>query len=55
MPKGLVAPWQKGSCDHSISRLARKGALMRVFQDMYVQPIQTSFGFRPPAVEKVLT
>lgn len=38
----------------ALCRLARKGELMRVCHGGYVQPIQTRFGPRPPAVEKVL-
>ena len=40
--------------DQALSRLARKGELMRVCQGVYARPIQTRFGLRPPAVEKVL-
>ena len=37
-----------------LSRLARKGELIRVCQGVYVRPIETRFGPRPPSMDKVL-
>ena len=38
----------------ALSRLARKGELIRVCQGVYVRPIQTRFGPRTPSIDKVL-
>ena len=40
--------------DQSLSRLARSGQLMRVCQGVYVSPVKTRFGTRPPEVEKTI-
>ena len=53
-PSALLHLGNRAAVDQALSRLARKGELMRVCQGVYVRPIQTRFGFRPPAVEKVL-
>ena len=44
----------RAAVDQALSRLARGGKLMRICQGVYVRPIQTRFGPRPPALEKVL-
>ena len=54
-PSALLHLGSRAGVDQALSRLARKGALMRVCQGVYVQPIQTRFGSRPPAVDKVIT
>lgn len=54
-PGALLHLGSRAAVDQALSRLARKGELMRVCQGVYVRPIQTRFGPRPPAVEKVLT
>ena len=53
-PSALLHLGSRAAVDQALSRLARKGDLMRVCQGVYVQPIQTRFGSRPPAVDKVL-
>ena len=53
-PSALLHLGSRAAVDQALSRLARKGALMRVCQGVYVWPVQTRFGPRPPAVEKVL-
>lgn len=40
--------------DQSLSRLVRSGRLMRVGRGLYVRPVETRFGRRPPAVETVI-
>ena len=53
-PSALLHLGSRAAVDQALSRLCRKGELMRVCQGVYVRPVQTSFGPRPPAVEKVL-
>ncbi len=53
-PSALLHLGSRAAVDQALSRLARKGDLMRVCQGVYVQPIETRFGPRPPEVEKVL-
>ena len=53
-PSALLHLGSRAAVDQALSRLARKGALMRICQGIYVLPIQTRFGPRPPSVEKVI-
>ena len=53
-PSALLHLGRRAAVDQALSRLARKGKLMRVCQGIYVQPIQTRFGPRPPSIDKVL-
>ena len=53
-PSALLHLGSRAGVDQALSRLTRKGDLMRVCQGVYVWPVQTRFGPRPPAVEKVL-
>ena len=53
-PSALLHLGSRAAVDQALSRLARKGELMRVYQGVYVRPIQTRFGSRPPDLEKVL-
>ena len=53
-PSALLHLGSRAAVDQALSRLARKGELMRVCQGVYVQPIETRFGSRLPAVEKVI-
>ena len=53
-PSALLHLGTRAAIDQALSRLARKGELLRVCQGVYVRPIQTRFGPRPPAVEKVI-
>ena len=54
-PSALLHLGTRAAVDQALSRLARKGELMRVCQGVYVRPIQTRFGPRPPSIGKVLT
>ncbi len=54
-PSALLHLGSRAAVDQALSRLARKGELVRVYQGVYVRPIQTRFGVRPPAVDKVLS
>ena len=53
-PSALLHLGTRAAVDQALSRLARKGALIRVCQGVYVRPIQTRFGLRPPNVAKVI-
>ena len=53
-PSALLHLGSRAAVDQSLSRLTRKGELMRVCQGVYVRPIQTRFGSRPPSIDKVL-
>ena len=53
-PNGLLHLGSRAAVDQALARLARRGQLMRVCQGVYVRPVQTRFGTRPPAIEKVI-
>ena len=53
-PNALLHLGSRAAVDQALSRLARSGQLMRICQGIYVRPIQTRFGHRPPALEKVI-
>ena len=54
-PSALLHLGNRDAVDQALSRLARKGELMRVCQGVYVRPIQTRFGLRAPSMDKVLS
>ena len=45
----------RAAVDQALSRLARRGDLMRISQGIYVRPVQTRFGPCPPSIPKVLS
>ena len=51
---GLLHLGSRPAVDQALSRLARRGRLLRVCQGVYVRHVQTRFGARPPSVEKVV-
>ena len=53
-PSALLHLGSRAAVDQALSRLARRGQLMRICQGVYARPIKTRFGLRPPAVEKVI-
>ena len=53
-PNSLLHLGSRMAVDQALSRLARKGQIMRVCQGIYVGPIQTRFGPRPPSAETVI-
>lgn len=53
-PNALLHLGTRAGIDQALSRLARRGQLLRVCQGMYVMPVETRFGTRPPSVEKVI-
>ncbi|MDE2888291.1 MAG: DUF6088 family protein [Gemmatimonadota bacterium] len=50
----LLHMGSRAAIDQALSRLARKGELLRVCHGLYVRPVQTRFGPRPPSVDKVI-
>ncbi len=54
-PSALLHLGSRDAVDQALSRLARKGDLMRVCQGVYVRPTQTRFGLRAPSMDKVLS
>lgn len=44
----------RAAIDQALSRLATRGRLLRVGRGLYVRPIATHFGIRPPSVEEVV-
>ena len=53
-PNTLLHLGSRAAVDQALSRLARSGQLCRVFQGIYLRPIETRFGPRPPATERVI-
>ena len=53
-PNVLLHLGKRDAVDKALSRLARSGRLNRVCQGVYVRPVETRFGPRPPSVDKVI-
>ena len=53
-PNALLHLGNRAAVDQALSRLARRGQLLRVCRGVYVRPIQTRFGIRAPAVGAVI-
>ncbi len=53
-PKALLHLGTRAAIDQALSRLAKKGKLLRVCHGIYVRPVETRFGPRPPGVEEVI-
>ena len=53
-PSALLHLGTRAAVDQALSRLARRGRLIRIYQGVYVRPIETRFGMRSPAMEKVI-
>ena len=53
--KNLLHLGSRAAVDKALSRLARRGQLLRVGRGLYVRPIQTRFGVRTPEVSAVLS
>ena len=53
-PNTLLHLGNRAAVDQALSRLARSGRLNRICQGVYVCPVETRFGPRPPAVEKAI-
>ena len=53
-PAALLHLGNRTVVDQALSRLARSGELLRIFQGIYLRPIKTRFGIRAPRFEAVL-
>lgn len=53
-PKALLHLGSRTAIDQALSRLARSGRLLRICRGVYVRPVETRFGSRPPAIDKVV-
>ncbi|NJC42044.1 hypothetical protein GGQ87_002339 [Brevundimonas alba] len=52
--KSLLHLGTRAAVDQALSRLVRRGRLMRAGRGVYVRPLEGRFGLRPPSVEKVV-
>src|SRR5437667_5465580 len=52
--KSLLHFGSRAAVDQTLSRLSRRGQLLRVGRGLYVRPVQTKFGARTPEVSAVL-
>ena len=52
--KELLHLGNRAAVDQSLSRLVRNGSLARAGRGIYVRPIESRFGSRPPAASEVL-
>ena len=53
-PKALLHLGSRAAIDQALSRLVKKGRLLRVCHGIYVSPVETGFGSRPPAIGEVV-
>ncbi len=51
LAKGLLHLGSRAAVDQALSRLVRRGALMRAGRGVYVLPVERRFGRRSPSVE----
>ena len=54
LAKGLLHLGSRAAVDKALSRLARRGALLRAGRGVYVLPVESRFGRRAPSVEKTI-
>ncbi len=54
LAKGLLHLGNRAAIDQALSRLVRRGALLRVGRGVYVLPVESRFGRRAPSVEKTI-
>ncbi len=52
--KALLHMGSRAAVDQSLSRLVRRGQLIRAGRGLYVRPVESRFGKRPPSVEHVV-
>lgn len=55
LAKGLLHLGSRAAVDQALSRLVRRGALLRAGRGVYVLPVESRFGRRAPSVEKTVT
>ncbi len=53
-PGTLLHLGNRAAVDQALSRLARRGSLLRVCRGVYMRPIHTRFGVRAPSPPKVI-
>jgi hypothetical protein len=52
--KGLLHLANRAAVDQTLSRLAKRGEVMRLGRGVYVRPIKTKYGMRSPLQEKAI-
>lgn len=52
--KSLLRLGSRAAVDQALSRLTRRGQLLRAERGLYVRPVESRFGSRAPEVEKVV-
>ncbi|OHC97524.1 MAG: hypothetical protein A2792_04285 [Sphingomonadales bacterium RIFCSPHIGHO2_01_FULL_65_20] len=52
--KSLLHLGSRAAVDQALSRLVRRGRLMRAGRGVYMRPLESRFGLRTPSVEKVV-
>lgn len=52
--KELLHLGNRAAVDQALSRLVRRGSLMRAGRGVYIRPVESRFGTRPPEVSKVV-
>nr|WP_314433972.1 DUF6088 family protein [uncultured Brevundimonas sp.] len=52
--KSLLHLGSRAAVDQALSRLVRRGSLMRAGRGLYLRPVESRFGRRTPGVEKVV-
>lgn len=52
--KELLHLGSRAAVDQALARLVRRGRLLRVGRGLYLRPVETRFGKRPPSVERVV-
>jgi len=52
--KGLLHLGNRAAIDKALSRLASRGQLIRAVRGVYLRPVESRFGLRPPSVERVV-
>ena len=52
--KELLHLGSRAAVDQALSRLARNGSLLRAGRGIYVKPVESRFGARPPITTKVV-
>ena len=52
--KGLLHLGSRAAVDQALSRLARRGELLRAGRGLYVLPVKSRFGSRAPSVRKTV-
>jgi hypothetical protein len=52
--KSLLHLGTRAAVDQALSRLVKRGQLMRAGRGLYVRPVETRFGQRPPSVARMV-